>query len=65
MRALITGAGNMGRAIRAALDARGDEVVAMLGRSDPRPSAGSLVPVDVTFEFSHASFLDDDQAGPI
>ena len=57
MRALITGAGNMGRAIRAALDARGDEVVAMVGRSDPRPAAGSLVPVDVTFEFSHASTL--------
>ena len=32
MRALILGAGNMGRAIRAGLEARGDEVVAMLGR---------------------------------
>ena len=27
MRALLTGAGNMGRAIRAALEARGDAVV--------------------------------------
>ena len=59
MRALITGSGNMGRAIRAALDARGDEVVAMVGRSDPRPAAGSLAPLDVSFEFSHASTLLD------
>ena len=40
MRALITGAGNMGRAIRAALEARGDEVVALrrpAGTATPRP----------------------------
>src|SRR5207249_2844669 len=55
MRALILGRGNMGRAIRDALAARGDEVVAMVGRSgsDTRPSAASLAPVDVAFEFSH------------
>lgn len=57
MRALITGAGNMGRAIRAALEARGDDVVAMLGRSPERPGPGTFGPVDVTFEFSHASGL--------
>src|SRR3954452_10612873 len=59
MRALLTGAGNMGRAISAALEARGDSVVAMVGRSggpDPR----SLAPVDVAFEFSHAArFVDN------
>ena len=32
MRALLLGAGNMGRAIRSALEARGDTVVASLGR---------------------------------
>ncbi len=32
MRALITGTGNMGRAIRAGLEARGDEVVGFVGR---------------------------------
>ena len=32
MRALLTGAGNMGRAIRATLTERGDTVVAMVGR---------------------------------
>jgi 4-hydroxy-tetrahydrodipicolinate reductase len=56
MRALLTGAGNMGRAIRAALEARGDEVVAMVGRNG-RPEPRSLRPVDVAFEFSHASSL--------
>jgi 4-hydroxy-tetrahydrodipicolinate reductase len=57
MRALITGAGNMGRAIRAALDARGDEVVAMLGRTIPRPAPQRLGAVDMAFEFSHAPAL--------
>ncbi len=42
----------MGRAIRAALLARGDEVVAMVGRTD-RPDPATLAPVDVAFEFSH------------
>jgi 4-hydroxy-tetrahydrodipicolinate reductase len=59
MRALITGAGNMGRAIRTALEARGDAVVAMVGRAGSRPAAGSLSPVDASFEFSHASSLLD------
>lgn len=58
MRALLTGAGNMGRAIRSALEARGDEVVAMMGRG-PRPAAETLGPVDVAFEFSHASAVID------
>lgn len=55
MRALITGRGNMGRAIRDALAARGDEVVAIVGRStgDARPAPQTLAPVDVAFEFSH------------
>jgi 4-hydroxy-tetrahydrodipicolinate reductase len=58
MRALITGAGNMGRAIRAALEDRGDEVVAMVGRSTaPVPAAAALGRIDVAFEFSHASTL--------
>lgn len=52
MRALLTGAGNMGRAIRVALLARGDEVVAMVGRTG-RPDPATLAPVDVAFEFSH------------
>jgi 4-hydroxy-tetrahydrodipicolinate reductase len=44
----------MGRAIRDALLARGDEVVGPLGRSDAdRPPAASVGPVDVAFEFSH------------
>jgi 4-hydroxy-tetrahydrodipicolinate reductase len=57
MRALILGRGNMGRAIRDALAARGDEVVAMVGRSDgdARPHGSSLAPVDVAFEFSHGA----------
>ncbi len=49
----------MGRAIRMAVEERGDVVVAMLGRPGPdraeRPDAGNLEPVDVAFEFSHAS----------
>jgi 4-hydroxy-tetrahydrodipicolinate reductase len=55
MRALILGRGNMGRGIRDALAARGDEVVAVLGRStdDQRPDPAGLGPIDVAFEFSH------------
>ena len=54
-RLTAAGRGNMGRAIRDALAARGDEVVAMVGRSDgeARPEGASLAPVDVAFEFSH------------
>jgi 4-hydroxy-tetrahydrodipicolinate reductase len=59
MRALITGTGNMGRAIAAALAARGDEVAAAVGRHDPRPIPVDLGPIDVAFEFSHASTLTD------
>jgi 4-hydroxy-tetrahydrodipicolinate reductase len=57
MRALITGAGNMGRAIRAALEARGDEVAATVGRRTPLPAPAGLAPLDVAFEFSHATTL--------
>ena len=57
MRALITGAGNMGRAIADALEERGDDVLAMVGRRDPRPDPAEIAPVDVTFEFSHADVL--------
>lgn len=61
MRALITGTGNLGRAIRAALETRGDEVVAFVGRPGPdrapRPDPRSVVTADVAFEFSHASTL--------
>ena len=61
MRALLLGAGNMGRAIRGALEARGDTVVASLGRertTDGRPrDRGTLAPVDAAFEFSHADAL--------
>jgi 4-hydroxy-tetrahydrodipicolinate reductase len=55
MRALILGRGNMGRAIRDALVARGDEVVAVFGRSggDARPAPATLAPVDLAYEFSH------------
>jgi len=55
MRALILGRGNMGRGIRDALVARGDEVVGVFGRSggDARPAPAGLAPVDVAFEFSH------------
>jgi 4-hydroxy-tetrahydrodipicolinate reductase len=56
MRALLTGAGNMGRAIRAALESRGDAVVAMVGRAG-RPEATAVAPVDVAFEFSHGDAL--------
>jgi 4-hydroxy-tetrahydrodipicolinate reductase len=67
MRALILGAGAMGRALRSALEERGDEVVAILGRPDARtertearaerPGPTNLAPVDVAFEFSHASTI--------
>jgi 4-hydroxy-tetrahydrodipicolinate reductase len=58
MRALITGAGNMGRAIAAALEGRGDEVVAVIGRDGlVDPASTALGGVDVTFEFSHATSL--------
>ena len=61
MRAIITGAGNMGRAISGALAARGDEVVVMLARASDagpeRPRPGTLAPLDVGFEFSHATSL--------
>jgi 4-hydroxy-tetrahydrodipicolinate reductase len=57
MRALMTGAGNMGQAIAAALETRGDDVVAMFGREDPTPDPAELSPIDVTFEFSHADML--------
>lgn len=46
----------MGRAIAAALTARGDEVTAMVGRS-ARPEPASLATPDVSFEFSHHSAL--------
>jgi 4-hydroxy-tetrahydrodipicolinate reductase len=61
MRALITGTGNMGRAIRAAIEARGDEVAGFVARpraeGPARPEPAALAPVDVAFEFSHASTL--------
>ena len=57
MRALITGSGNMGRAIATALEAGGDEVVAVAGRETGYPAAAEIDPVDVTFEFSHDSSL--------
>jgi 4-hydroxy-tetrahydrodipicolinate reductase len=61
MRALILGTGNMGRAIGAALEARGDDVAAMLGRPGPdraeRPDPAELGEVEVAFEFSHAATL--------
>ena len=49
----------MGRAIAAALSARGDEVVAMLGRTPVSLEAGpsTATGVDMAFEFSHASSL--------
>lgn len=57
MRALISGAGNMGQAIASALTTRGDEVVAIIGRGPDRPDPAGLGVVDVAFEFSHASML--------
>ena len=58
MRALITGAGNMGRAIADALRARGDEVVAVIGRRTPVEPPAALAPVDAAFEFSAAAALE-------
>ena len=57
MRALITGSGNMGRAIAAGLEARGDEVAAIAGRETGYPAAKDIGPVDVTVEFSHHDTL--------
>lgn len=57
MRALITGSGNMGRAIASTLQERGDEVVAIVGRNTPHPVASEIAPIDVTFEFSHDSSM--------
>lgn len=57
MRALITGSGNMGHAIAAALEARGGEVAAIAGRETGYPAADGIGLVDVTFEFSHDSTL--------
>jgi 4-hydroxy-tetrahydrodipicolinate reductase len=54
MRALLLGAGNMGRAIGAALTARGDTIVGTLGRDAARTDVMDLRPVDVAFEFTHA-----------
>ena len=59
MRALITGSGNMGRAIASALEARGDEVAATAGRETGYPDSADIGLVDVTFEFSHDSSLLD------
>lgn len=47
----------MGRAISAALQARGDEVVAMVGRSTERSRGADLAPVEMSFEFSHDSSM--------
>lgn len=55
MRALLLGSGNMGRAIGTALVARGDTVVAMLGRGAVTTDPATLRPVDVAFEFTHAT----------
>ncbi len=57
MRALITGSGNMGRAIATGLEARGDEVAALAGRETGYPDPAEIGAVDVTFEFSHDSTL--------
>ncbi len=57
MRALITGTGNMGRAIASALEARGDEIAAMAGRETGYPAPADIGRVDVAFEFSHDSTL--------
>jgi 4-hydroxy-tetrahydrodipicolinate reductase len=54
MRALLLGAGNMGRAIGTALTARGDTVVAMLGRDAAGADPAALAPVDAAFEFTNA-----------
>ena len=58
----MTGAGNMGQAIAAALEARGDEVMGLVGRTGSPPDPVEMSPVDVTFEFSHADALLDNVA---
>jgi 4-hydroxy-tetrahydrodipicolinate reductase len=58
MQALILGTGSMGQRIRDELLDRGHGVRAMLGRpgvGTARPDPADLAPVDVAFEFSHAS----------
>ncbi len=63
MRALLLGAGNMGRAIGAALAARGDTVVGMVGRdrsSATHDSTHDPIPADVAFGFSHGDVVLDD-----
>jgi 4-hydroxy-tetrahydrodipicolinate reductase len=57
MRALLLGAGNMGRAIRTTLEARGDTVVAALGRDRTGVDCSGFAPIDAAFEFSHADIL--------
>ena len=57
MRALITGSGNMGQAIAAALTARGDEVAAIAGRETGYPTADEIGLIDVVIEFSHHESL--------
>ena len=57
MRALITGTGNMGRAIASALETRGDEIAARAGRETGYLAPADIGPVDVAFEFSHDSTL--------
>jgi 4-hydroxy-tetrahydrodipicolinate reductase len=51
----------MGRAIGDALEARGDNIAAVIGRPDAaiRPAPAPLAPVDVAFEFSHAATVLD------
>jgi 4-hydroxy-tetrahydrodipicolinate reductase len=50
----------MGRAIGAALAARGDTVVATLGRDAASTDPATLRPVDVAFEFTHADAVTAD-----
>ena len=57
MRALITGSGNMGQAIAAALTARGDEVAAIAGRETGYPTADEIGIIDVGSELSHHESL--------
>ena len=47
----------MGGAIGAALAARGDTVVATLGRDAARTDVMPLRPVDCAFEFTHAEAI--------
>jgi len=57
MQALILGSGAMGLRLRDELTAGGHVVRAMLGRlgRQPRPEPATLAPIDMAFEFSHAS----------